>query len=120
MLAAHHPRRHAKSFKYAAEGILFVAISQANFRVHLVSGLLVTILGLLLGITKAEWLIVIFLITFVLVLEMINTIFEVVVDHLWQEEHPRAKIIKDVAAGAVLVSSIGALIIGLIIFLPYF
>lgn len=119
MLSAHHPRRHAKSFKYAFEGIMFVTISQANFRVHLLSATLVILLGWMVGLSRVDWLFVVLLISTVLVLEMFNTVFEVLVDHLWQEEHPRAKIIKDVAAGAVLIGSIGALVSGLIIFLPY-
>lgn len=120
MFASHHPRKHGQSFKYAFEGIAHVTKTQANFRIHLAIAVLTIILGFILGLSSLEWLVLCATIAAVLVLEMLNTIFEELVDHLWQEEHPRAKIIKDVAAGAVLVASIGAAVIGVLLFAPHY
>lgn len=119
MWREHHPKRHMMRFKYASEGIYYVLKTQANFRVHLVMAYLVILAAWWFQFTRIEWIILIGTIGAILALEMINTIFEVVVDHLWQEEHPKAKIIKDVAAGTVFVAAIGAMIIGLFLFVPY-
>lgn len=119
MFNNHHPKRHALSFKYAYEGLDYVIKTQPNFRIHIVFALIVAVLAFMLNFRGSDWVLLILIVTFILVLEMINTIFEVLVDHLWQEEHPKAKIIKDVAAGVVLVGAIGATIAGSALFTPY-
>jgi len=119
MLATHHPKRHLLSFKYAFEGVYFVLKSQANFRLHLLIAVLICLLAAMLNFSIIEWIVVILTIAFILCLEMINTVFEVLVDHLWQEEHPRAKVIKDVGAGVVLIGAIAAAIVGSLLFLPH-
>ena len=119
MLSGHHPRRHIKSFHYAFEGIEYVIKTQANFRVHIIIAMIVCIMAYLLDFSLVEWSVLMLTITFILCLEMVNTVFEVVVDHLWQEEHPKAKIIKDVAAGIVLVGASGAALIGILLFIPH-
>lgn len=116
----HHARRHLFSYKFAIEGIFYCFKNETNFILHTASALLAIILGFFVQLSRIDWILLTGVITFVLVLEMINTVFEVLVDHLWQEEHPRAKIIKDVAAGCVLIGAIGAAITGVLIFGPYF
>ncbi len=118
MWPSHSLRKHIKSLSYAWAGIAYIFKTQANFRLHLVTAALCIILGAMLNLTPLKWAIGLLCISFVLILEMVNTAFEVVVDHLWREEHPKAKIIKDVSAGFVLVSALTVLVIGLIVFLP--
>lgn len=107
------------SFKYAGEGILAAIKEEPNLIIHLVIGLLVLIFGAILGVKLWEWVALILVIGFVLVIEFTNTAIEAVVDSFTSDTHPGAKKAKDIAAGAVLVASITAAIIGLLIFLPY-
>ena len=75
-------------------------------------------MGIILKISRIEWIICIILFGFVISLELVNTAIENAVDLITQEINPKAKIIKDVSAGAVLVAAITAVIAGLIIFVP--
>lgn len=106
-----------KSFTYAFAGII-AATKEQNFRFHLLAVILVVIAAILTGVSKYEWLILILVMAFVLSLEMLNSALERVVDLATEEFHPLAKLSKDLAAGAVLVTAIASVIIGLIIFLP--
>ncbi len=107
-----------KSFGYAWDGILYCFKSQLNFRIHLVLLSCVIIAGFLLKVSNTEWLVIIVCAMLVLVLEMINTALEYLCNLVTENYNPAVKIIKDVAAGAVLLSAIGSVIIALIIFLP--
>ena len=80
--------------------------------------ILVIILGIVLKISRIEWIICIILFGFVISLELVNTAIETTVDLITQEKNPKAKIAKDVSAGAVLIDAITSAIIGLIIFVP--
>ena len=106
------------SFKYAFEGIITGIKEERNIKIHISIMILVIILGILLKISQIEWIICIILFGLVISLEFVNTAIENAVDLITQEKNPQAKIIKDVAAGAVLVSAIASAIIGLIIFIP--
>ena len=106
------------SFKYAFEGIFTAFKAEKNMKIHFIIMLLVIILGIMLKISRVEWMICIILFGFVISLELVNTAIENTVDLITQEKHPKAKIAKDVAAGAVLIAAITAAIIGLIIFVP--
>lgn len=108
----------AESIGYALEGLKFAFIGGRNFKIQLGFAILITILGFVLKISSSEWLILVLTITIVLILELINTTIETVVDMISLKFHPLAKIAKDVAAGAVLISSIGSIVIGTLIFLP--
>jgi undecaprenol kinase len=112
-------RFRALSFKYAARGILTAIRDEPNLQIHLFIASLVILTGVLLDIKTFDWTVLIFLIGFVITLELTNTAIEEIVNSFTQREHPSAKKAKDVAAGAVLVSAITASIIGLLIFLPY-
>jgi diacylglycerol kinase len=74
--------------------------------------------GVLLGLSVVEWAIFAAMVTLVLAAEMVNTMIESLVDLVTQEYHPLAKVAKDVAAGIVLLTAIGSIIVGLLIFLP--
>lgn len=107
-----------KSFKYAFEGIFTGIKKEQNMKIHMVIMILVIIFGILFKISKIEWMICIALFGLVISMELINTAIENTVDLITKEKNERAKIAKDVAAGAVLVSAIAAAIIGLMIFVP--
>lgn len=106
-------------FSYAFQGLWYTLRTQRNARVHLAAALLVTIAGLLLRVSALEFALLYIAIAGVFVAEMFNTVFEICVDLAQPEYHPLAKIAKDVAAGAVLVSAILAVIIGLFVLGPH-
>ena len=111
--------RLQNSFKYAFKGIFFYLSSGKNVTIHLFATAVVVVLGLWLGITKSEWLILLLLMAIVHITEALNTAIEQVVDLVSPQQHPLAGKAKDIAAGAVLMAAIAAAIGGLIIFLPY-
>ena len=107
-----------RSFGYAFKGIKYATTTQLNFRVHLVAMLLAVFMGFALHISVNEWQWIIVCIAFVLVTEMLNTAIEFLTDLVSPQYNELAGKVKDVSAGAVLVSAIFALITGAIIFLP--
>ena len=106
------------SFKYAFKGIVSALLSERNMKIHVNIMALVIIFGLILNISVGEWFVCIICFAIVLSAEMFNTAFEQMVDIAMPEKDPRAKFVKDVAAGGVLVMAIASLVIGLIIFVP--
>lgn len=106
------------SFKYAFEGILSSLKTEKNMKFHMLAMIFVIILGIYFKINKVEWCICIICIVLVISTELVNTAIETVVDMICPEKNDKAKLAKDVAAGAVLVLALGAIVIGLIIFLP--
>lgn len=109
----------AASFKYAIEGIITALKDQPNIKFHFFAAGIAVLLGLYFKITTIEWFMVVIAIGMVISLELTNTAIEELVNAFTLETHPSAKKAKDVAAGAVLSVSIVALVIGLIVFLPY-
>jgi diacylglycerol kinase len=107
-----------KSFSYAFQGIRTAIKNEPNFRIHITIASIALILGLILRLAPSEWIILFFTIAFVLILELVNTSLEALVDIVSPELQPKAKVAKDVVAAAVLVSAILSLIIGLFLFLP--
>ncbi len=108
-----------KSFRYAFTGIAVLIKSQHNAWIHLFATILVIGCGLFFQIDSVEWCLVTLAILVVLVSEAFNTAIEFLCNVASPAPHPLIKKSKDVAAGAVLISAVGAVIIGLIIFLPY-
>lgn len=106
------------SFKYAIEGICTSFKTERNMKIHIFIMILVIIAGIILKINKSEWIICIILFAIVIGSELFNTSIETIVDMVMPEKNEKAKIAKDVSAGAVLVVAIGAAIIGLVIFVP--
>lgn len=106
------------SFKYAIEGIWTSFKTERNMKIHIFIMILVIIAGIILKINKSEWIICIILFAIVIGSELFNTSIETIVDMVMPEKNEKAKIAKDVSAGAVLVVAIGAAIIGLVIFVP--
>lgn len=118
LLSSHHPKKHLKSFYYAFCGLKHVVVSQANFRFHLLAGFFVVLLAFYLKFSTTEWILLCFVISFVLITEIINSLIEELVDHLIHEHHEGAKVIKDIGAASVLISAIFSVIVGLLLFLP--
>lgn len=113
-------RKWVESAGYAIEGILFAARTQRHLRYHLYTAAFVLILNYVLGVRRTDFLIIIIAVILVLLAEMINTSIEYVVDLLSPEHSESARVAKDVAAGAVLITAFGAVIVGYIILFPYF
>ncbi len=103
---------------FAWQGIRQFFSQDRNGKIQLVIGMIAITLGFTVSLTAYQWLLVLLCIGMVISLEMINSAIERYCDLVTTDFHPGIKIIKDVAAGAVLVASIMSLIIGLIIFIP--
>lgn len=107
------------SFKYAAEGIYFAFRDNLNLKIHFLVGIIVILLANILKVSHIETIILGLVILLVMAAEMINTSIEEMVDLITTEHRQEAKVAKDVAAGMVLLTAFGALIVGIIIFTPY-
>lgn len=110
--------KYYDTFRFALQGIWVAMKQEKNIRFHLIVSAVVLILAVFLSLSKTEWILLVIVISGMLVLEMINTAIERVVDLVTLEYHPLAKQAKDVAAGAVLIFATAAIIIGILIFLP--
>jgi len=113
------PRKFAQSLSYAGHGIRHALRTQRNIRIHLAIAFVVFAFGVYLGLSSFELIALILTICFVLISEMINTSIEEAINLITTTHKVEAKIAKDVAAGAVLFSSICAIIVGCLIFIPH-
>lgn len=113
-------RLYNKSFleawKNAFSGIAYAFKTQRNLRIQLVAGIIVVILGIIFKINPTEWGILAFAVFFVLGSETMNTAVETVVDLCTEEYNLKAKLAKDTAAGAVVISSLNALVVSYFLF----
>lgn len=109
-------KKMVDSFNYAIDGIIETVRTQRNMRIHLISALCVLIACFVIDISRAEFLILCITVTMVLAAEVINTAIEATIDVAANHYHPLAKIAKNAAAGAVLITAVNALIVGYIIF----
>lgn len=108
-----------RSFRFAIAGILEVIKAENNFRFHIFAAFCAVFASFWYQIAATEWLFIILAIALVLVAEAFNSAIEKLVDLASPQQHPLAGWIKDVAAGAVLIATIAAAIIGLVVFVPY-
>lgn len=108
-----------RSFVYAGRGIRTMVLSQQNAWIHTIATLCVVGVGLLAGLGRLEWFVLVLAIVSVWTAESLNTAFEFLCDVTSPEFHPLVEKAKDVAAGAVLITAIGATAIGLLVFAPY-
>lgn len=113
-------KRFFKSFVDALRGLKFVFKSEQNFRVQVLLGILVMIAAFYFPLRNLERIALMMLVLLVLLVEILNTAFEYFSDLLKPRLHHYVHIIKDLMAGAVLLTSLVAAIVGLIILLPYF
>lgn len=112
-------RRLIKSFVYAFRGLFKVIREEQNLRIQIVVSILAVLVGFLLHITLLEWAIIVLIIGLVILMEILNSAVERVSDVLKPRIHTYVKDIKDIMAAAVMVSSIMAVVVGVIIFGPY-
>jgi diacylglycerol kinase (ATP) len=108
----------AASFRHAFEGWRFALHTQPNTWIHAIFSLAIIALCGWLQLPPRDWAVILLTISLVWVAEMINTAIEAVLDLVSPEAHPLAKASKDTAAGAVLVSAAGAILVGLLILGP--
>jgi diacylglycerol kinase len=118
------PRRNGLAkfiagFGFAFSGLWYAIRSQVNMKVHIALAVMALALGVILHISAVEFALIFVAIAGVMVAEMLNTVIELCVDLASPSYHPLAKIAKDVAAGAVLLSAIMAVIIALFVFGPH-
>ena len=112
-------KRLFKSFKYALTGLNKVFWEEQNFRLDLIIAILIFWLAVFLKIMVWQFIILVLVIALVLILEIINSIFERFVDLLKPRIHEYVKDIKDMTAAAVFIGALAAIVIGILIFLPY-
>jgi diacylglycerol kinase (ATP) len=112
------PKNWLQRANVAIEGIIYVVKTQRHMRYHLFAALAALILGLVLNISRSEFILLCMSVVLVLVTEMLNTAIETTVDMISEKYHPLAKKAKDIAAGVVLIASIGALMLGYLILYP--
>ena len=111
--------KRAKSFTHAGRGVTLFLKTTHNTWIEIAIFLITVVLGVYFGITHIEWMILVLTGGFVLTAEAFNTAIEIDINLTSPEFHPYAKDTKDVAAGAVLISSVMAVIVGLFLFIPY-
>lgn len=111
-------KKRLQSFIYAFNGIGYMFRTQHNSWIHLIAAIAVIIMGYIYKVSLVEWCLLIFAIGLVFTTEMINTSIEKFVDICSPDFNKKAGKAKDVAAGAVLVTAIVSVAIGLMIFLP--
>ncbi len=111
-------KRHSISFKNAFNGLIYELKTQPNFLIHFFFSFLSIIGGIILNISKIEWLLIITLITIGLVIESVNTAIEATTDAIDTRFRPDIKVAKDVSAAAMLIFAIGSSTVALLIFLP--
>ena len=109
-----------RSFRHATMGLSFVLRTQHNAWLHAIATVLAIVLGIAVGLARLEWCMLALAVVTVWVAETFNTGLEVLADAIVSERHPIVKIAKDVAAAAVLLSALGAVVVGIVLFAPHF
>lgn len=108
-----------ESFGFAWQGIKYALVNDQNFKIHLAAAILVIAFTIYFDVSPFEMGILGVMIILVITTEMINTAIENMVDLITKEHREEARIAKDVSAGMVLIASVGALVVGFLIFAPY-
>ena len=111
-------RTLVKSFGYAFTGVKEAFKNEPNFKIHVALGVAALFTAFFLRLARLEWLILAFTIFFVLIIEMVNTVLEKIVDLASPEINEKARIAKDVSAAAVLFSAFMALLVAAVLFIP--
>ena len=112
-------RTFLDSVKNCLDGINYVLANEKNFVREIILGICAILMSYFLHISRIEWIIVILLINFVLIMELLNTALEKVVDLYTTKYNEIAKVVKDVASASVFLMSLFSAVIGFLIFLPY-
>ncbi len=109
-----------QSFTYACAGLITFFRNERNGKIQLLIAILTVTAGIFLHLSFQQWATILICATMVLSMEMVNTAIEKLCNLVEPEKHPEIKIIKDIAAGAVLLAAFVSLIVGVFIFLPVF
>ncbi|PIT86735.1 MAG: diacylglycerol kinase [Candidatus Magasanikbacteria bacterium CG10_big_fil_rev_8_21_14_0_10_43_6] len=112
-------KRFIGSFKDASRGVRYAFSHEQNFRIQIYTAIFILLVSLVLSISKGDLVVVLLLITLVLLLELLNTAVEKMLDLLKPRMSLHVEVIKDVMAAVVLTASLCSLIVGIIIFYPY-
>lgn len=115
----HDIRKFMKSFRYALEGINYALNHDQNLVIHFIAATFVIILSFIFDVSPFEQGILGITILLVIASEMINSAIEKMVDLITKEHRQEAKIAKDISAGMVLLTALGAFVVGILIFLPH-
>jgi diacylglycerol kinase (ATP) len=110
------PPSIVESFNFAFEGVIHVLRTQRNMRIHFATAVIVLVWALVAGVSKIELIALLLAISFVLIAEMVNTAIEAAIDVATTSFDPMAKLAKDIAAGAVLISAVNAIGVGYLVF----
>lgn len=108
-------KREVKSFGYAIKGLASAFGTEKHLQFHLLAAVAVTVIGFWVQLNTTEWSVIIICIAMVFVAELFNTAIEKLVDLVSPEYNKTAGLVKDVAAGAVLIASVAAAVVGVII-----
>ena len=112
-------KKFRQGVRYALTGLTIVWKGELNFRIEIGCAALVIALGFFFGISRIEWMLVMVSIALVVIAETFNTALEELCDVFQPTHNPHIAKIKDLSAAAVLLASLGALVIGLFVFIPY-
>ena len=107
-----------QSFKHAVRGLKVLALAERNFKIELGFAIFVFVLAIFFKLKRWEWGLIALAASLVFLAELLNTAIEKTLDHLHPNEHEKVRDIKDLSAGAVLITVLFAVFIGLLIFLP--
>ena len=117
-----NPKQECKklinSFRYAIEGFISSFKTERNMKIHILAMIVVVLLGFYFKLNLVEWCFITISIALVIGAELFNTAIETIVDMVSPEKNPKAKLAKDISAAAVLALAIGAVVIGVMIFIP--
>ena len=111
--------RFLRSFKYSIDGLVYAYKYEQSMMIHVFATICVIAVNILFHVTAFEWLITLVCVGMVLAAELINSAVEAVVDLITLKEHPLAKIAKDCTSAATFVLAMMALVIGLVVYIPY-
>ena len=106
------------SFDFAIQGVKTAIKKEPNFRFHLLAAVLAMAGATILGFSPTEWVVLFFAIALVLILELVNTSLESIVNIVSPQRQEKARVAKDVSAAAVLVAAVAAVLVGVYLFLP--
>ena len=110
--------KEIRSFSHALRGCRMFFHTENHARFHLTAGIAVVILAAVLGFSIAEWSLIVLCIGLVFATEMLNTAIERLADVIEPASDPKIGLVKDIAAGAVLIASLTAAVVGMLLFLP--
>lgn len=112
-------KRFVRSFRFATKGTITVIKEEQNIKIYLFFALVSLVLGLITHLSYVEWAIIVITISVTMGVEIINISLEELLDMISPEYNGKTKIIKDVAAGAALVTTLASIIVAMLIYLPH-